>query len=433
MENRHILTPNDIALDQLPTVRPIRYDDYVGRGGYAGLHKALKIGPTEILEMVRRSGLRGRGGAGFPTWKKWDMVIQRNSTRKYLCCNAAEDEPGTFKDRYLLRSNPHQLIEGAIISAYAVGATEAYIYINGHYKEELQFMERALQEARSHRHWGVPFPGLEGGVELKMTKSPGTYVAGEETALLEVIEGRVAAPRQKPPYYPAAHGLYGMPTVVNNAETLSDIPHIVRLGADWFRSIGTGSSPGTMVFTLTGDIDRPGLYELPLGLPLRELIEVYGGGVRGGRRLKAVFPGGPSNTIIRGDQIDVPLDFDALKGIGSGLGTGAVIVMSEDVCMVRAAIEYARFFARESCGQCPPCKLGTEHISQILEKIESGKGTEKDVQLVEQVCKMVKGRGYCYLLTGASIAVESIFNHFKSEFDAHVLEAKCPFGSLAAL
>ena len=430
VKSPRILTEKDISLHLLAGVRPIRYDAYVQKGGYSGLNRAIEeLGPQGVLEVVKKSGLRGRGGAGFPTWKKWEMVVQQKESRKYLCCNAAEDEPGTFKDRYLLRENPHQLIEGAILSAYAIGADEAYLYINGRFEEELQFMEQALQEAKDHGHWGSPLKGSGRTIQLKVTRSPGTYVAGEETALLEVIEGRVAAPRQKPPYYPAVHGLFGKPTAVNNAETLSNIPHIIREGMEWFRSIGTATSPGSLIFTLTGEVNRPGLYELTLGTSLRELIEVYGEGVKEGRRLKAVFPGGPSNTIIPGDQIDVPLDFDSLKAIGSGLGTGAVIVMSDEACMVQSAIEYARFFARESCGQCPPCKLGTVHLSEILEKIEAGQGTGKDVQQVEQVCGMIKGRGYCYLLTGASIAVESIFRHFRHEFDAHVTEGRCPFVS----
>ena len=430
MKSPRILTEKDIPLSLLPSVRPMGYDAYVQKGGYAGLSRAVKIlGPNGVMEAVKKSGLRGRGGAGFPTWKKWEMVVQQKESRKYLCCNAAEDEPGTFKDRYLLRSNPHQLIEGAIIAAYALGADEAYLYINGRFEEELQFMEQALQEAKEKGHWGDPLEASGRNIQLKITRSPGTYVAGEETALLEVIEGRVASPRQKPPYYPAVHGLFGMPTAVNNAETLSNIPHIIREGAEWFRAIGTATSPGSLIFTLTGDVRRPGLYELALGTSLRDLIEICGEGVKEGRRLKAVFPGGPSNTIIPADQIDVALDFDSLKAMGSGLGTGAAIVMSEDTCMVRSAIEYARFFARESCGQCPPCKLGTVHLSEILEKIESGQGSGKDVQQVEQVCGMIKGRGYCYLLTGASIAVESIFRHFQPEFDAHVEEARCPFVS----
>lgn len=427
MQNRHILTDRDLSLEQLQTVRPISYEAYLHRRGYTALSKAIHaLGPSEVLEMIKYSGLRGRGGAGFPTGKKWEMVVQRKADRKYLCCNAAEDEPGTFKDRYLLRSNPHQLVEGAILAAFAIGAAEVYLYINGRYEEEIEFMEQALQTAKKMGHWGEQVEGTAFSVELKICKSPGTYVAGEETALLEVVEGRAAKPRQKPPYYPAVKGLYGMPTVVNNAETLSNVAHIVREGVDRFRSVGTATSPGTLVFTLTGDVNRPGLYELPLGTPLRELIEVYGGGIRSGKQLKAVFPGGPSNTIISADQIGVALDFDALKAIGSGLGTGAVIVLSEDACMVQSAIQYARFFARESCGQCPPCKLGTAHLSEILEKIESGRGDEKDLQQIEQVCGMIKGRGYCYLLTGASIAVESIFRRFREEYVTHVQQGACP-------
>lgn len=427
MQSRHILTDRDLPLEQLSTVQPISYEEYLRRRGYTALSKTIHtLEPSGVVELIKRSGLRGRGGAGFPTGKKWEMVVQRKADRKYLCCNAAEDEPGTFKDRYLLRSNPHQLIEGAILGAYAICAAEVYLYINGHYEEEIAFMEQALQTAKEKGHWGKQIEGTSFSVELKITQSPGTYVAGEETALLEVVEGRLAKPRQKPPYYPAVQGLYGMPTVVNNAETLSNVAHIIREGVDWFRMLGTASSPGTLVFTLTGDINRPGLYELPLGSSLRDLIEVYGGGICGGKQLKAVFPGGPSNAIIAADQIDVALDFDALKAIGSGLGTGAVIVMSEDACMVQSAIQYARFFARESCGQCPPCKLGTAHLSEILEKIESGQGDEKDLQQIEQVCGMVKGRGYCYLLTGASIAVESIFRRFKGEYVAHVQQGACP-------
>ncbi len=429
MNEPRILTECDILLDGLSTVHPVSYKTYVQNGGYAGFVKAINTDAAHVLENIKTSGLRGRGGAGFATWKKWDMVVHRQSDQKYLCCNAAEDEPGTYKDRYLLRTNPHQIIEGALIAAYAIGAHEAYLYINGRFEDEIQFMELALQEAREHGYWGqdhAPF-----NTALHICKSPGTYVAGEETALIEVIEGKSALPRQKPPYYPAMHGLYGKPTVVNNAETLANVPHIMKMGGAWFRSTGTPTSSGTMIFTLTGDVNHPGLYELPLGTPLRELISEYGGGIKHGRRLKAVLPGGPSNTIIPEYQTNVLLDFDSLKMIGSGLGTGAVIVLSEDACMIQAAIEYSRFFAKESCGQCPPCMLGTAHLVEILERIESGRGSEKEIRQVEQVCGMIKGRGYCYLLTGASIVVESILKHFRDEFDTHVHEAGCPFVPLS--
>jgi len=373
-----------------------------------------------VVDTVAQSGLLGRGGAGFSTARKWEMVIARPATQKYLVCNAAEDEPGTFKDRYLLRDNPHQILEGALIAACAIGASTAYIYINGHYTEEATFMAQAIEAA----HLDGRFQTEIGVIDVQIVSSPGTYVAGEETAALAVIEGGVARPRQKPPYYPAAAGLYGMPTAVNNAETLSNLPFILREGPEAFRSSGAGL--GTMLFTLTGDVVQPGLYELSLGTPIRTLIETCGGGIKNGKRLKALFPGGPSNAIIPADAIDTPLDFQSLRAIGSGLGTGAVIVLSEETCMVQTAIEYSRFFARESCGQCPPCVLGLDHLSTTMEKIEAGQGDEKDVRQVGQICGMIKGRGYCYLLTGAAIAVESIFRHFRHEFDAHVQIAHCP-------
>ncbi len=427
LKKQRILTERDIPLDDLQSLTPLSYEAYVSRGGYVGLKKAIEtLGPSGIMGAIKASGLRGRGGAGFPTWKKWDMVVQQKEGKRYLCCNAAEDEPGTFKDRYLLRFNPHQLIEGVLISAYAIGADEAYIFINGHYKEEVKFMETALQAAKAQGYWGEASEKSLSGVTVKITKSPGSYVAGEETALLEVIEGRVAAPRQKPPYYPTMHGLYGKPTVVNNAETLSNLPFILREGVDAFRAIGTDASPGTVIFTLTGDVNRPGLYERPLGTSLEKLITDSGGGIKDGLPLKALFPGGPSVPIIPASGAKLFLDYDALKTAGTGLGTGAVIVMSEGACMVQTAIRYARFFAGESCGQCPPCKLGTVHISEILEKIESGLGSEEDIKQVEQACEMVKGRGQCFLLTGAAIAVESILQHFRHEFEGHVEQGQCP-------
>ncbi|MFQ5598249.1 MAG: NADH-quinone oxidoreductase subunit F [Nitrospiria bacterium] len=428
MNRSRILTDRDLPLTLLSTIEPISHDTYLSRGGYSGLSKAIEdLGPSGVLDAVRRSGLRGRGGAGFPTWKKWDMVAKQRETQRYLCCNAAEDEPGTFKDRFLLRSNPHQLIEGAILSAYAIGAEDAYLYINCRFEDELQFMEDALQESKRHGYWGDLSSGSASRVSLKVCPSPGTYVAGEETALLEVIEGKVAEPRQKPPYYPSMHGLFGKPTVVNNAESISNIPSIVREGGENFRETGSKNNSGTMIFSLTGDVNQPGLYERPLGTPLRTLIETCGKGIKGGMKLKGVFPGGPSTQIVPADQIDVPLDFDSLKAIGSGLGTGAVIVMSETTCMLQTAIKYTRFFARESCGQCPPCQLGTVHLAEILEKIEAGDGSEKDIRQIDQVCRMIKGRGQCFLLTGAAIAVESIFHHFRSEFDQHLKAKACPF------
>ncbi len=427
MDSLRILTERDISLEALLALQPIDYATYRRRGGYDGLDKAiLGLGPSGVLKAVQAADLRGRGGAGFPTWKKWEMVIKQREKQRYLCCNAAEDEPGTFKDRYLLRSNPHQLIEGVILAAYAIGAQEATLFINCRYEEEIGFMESALEEAKKQGYWGDSSAQAPKNVVLKICQSPGSYVAGEETALLEVIEGKVAAPRPKPPYYPAVHGLFGKPTAVNNAETLSNLPYILREGGEAFQAIGLGSASGTMIFTLTGDVNRPGLYERPLGTSLRDLIADCGGGIRG-KSLKAVFPGGPSTPVLPASNIDLGLDFDTLKAAGSALGTGAVIVMSDKTCMIGKAVEYARFFAKESCGQCPPCKLGTVHLAEILEKIEAGEGQEKDIAQLKQVCDMVKGRGQCFLLTGAAIAVESIFHHFRSEFDHHVATSACSF------
>jgi len=436
-----ILTPKDILLEDLPDVTPLSYADYLKTGGYQGIERAVRVlKPSGVLDAVRASGLRGRGGGGFPTARKWEMVLSQKGDLRYLCCNGAEDEPGTFKDRYLLRSNPHQLIEGAILAAFAIGAKEGYLYINGQYKEEIQFLQKALDDASAFGHLDHAGHHSEAGVTLHIAPSPGTYIAGEETALLSVIEGGAAQPKQKPPYYPAVHGLFGKPTVVNNVETICNLPHIILHGADWYKAIHTGSSnghgyaTGTMIFTLTGDVKRPGLYELPIGTSLRELIEQVGGGYAAPHGsgpfaapvgAQAVFPGGPSNAILRGDQIDIPMDFETLKAAGSGLGTGAVIVVSEKSCIVKTAITYTGFFARESCGQCPPCILGLENLTKILKKIDVGQGCEADLNEIKLLCAMIKGKGYCYLLTGAVLALESILLHFRETFVRHIHEAKC--------
>jgi NADH-quinone oxidoreductase subunit F len=428
VQNRHILTDRDILLHELPKVFPLSYKEYVEKSGYIALNIAIdSLKPVGVLDAVLRSGLFGRGGAGFPTAKKWQMVLSQPGDIKYLCCNGAEDEPGTFKDRYLLRSNPHQLIEGAALAAFAIGAKQGYLYINGTFEEEIVFLNKALNDAREHGHLDRPLEGFKNGISLKIVKTPGTYVAGEETALLEVIEGRKAQPKQKPPYYPAVHGLFGKPTLVNNLETICNLPHIVRAGGDFYKKMGAPA--GTMIFSLTGDVSRPGLYELPLGTPIRTLIEDYGGGVVNGGKVKAFFPGGPSNAILPGDKIDLTLDLATLKSAGSSLGTGSLIVISEQGCMVEKALFYAGFFAKESCGQCPPCHLGLANVTEMLRKIESGKGQDGDIHEIEQLCDMIKGRGYCYLLTGGVIAVESILRHFRAEFEAHIKDSRCPLDS----
>ena len=429
MSGSRLLTSEDVALCDLPNVHPISYTRYLEAGGYQGLLRAAERSAEAVRDTVKQSGLLGRGGAGFPTWKKWEHVAVRHSTEKYVVCNAAEDEPGTFKDRYLLRHNPHQILEGALIAAHAVTAQTVYLYINGRYTEEIIWMQQAITAFLGNAFPRKFLSDFLTHLDIRVVKSPGTYVAGEETAALEVIEGRVAAPRQKPPYYPAASGLYQCPTLVNNAETLAHIPSILREGPEYFRNIGNGQ--GTMLFTLTGQVCRPGIYERPLGTPISELILTCGQGIKNQKNLKAFFPGGPSNAILLAEHLNVPLDFQALRKAGASLGTGAIIVMSEETCMVQAALEYSRFFAKESCGQCPPCVLGLLHLADTIEKIENGEGEAADLKRVSQITEMIKGRGLCYLLTGAAVAVESILAHFRDEFEAHI-DAGCPFNLSAS-
>lgn len=403
-------------------------DGYVAGGGYQALSKALKeMQPSEVIREIKASGLRGRGGGGFPTGEKWESLFKsskKGEQTRYVICNAAEGEPGTYKDRSLIRSNPHQLIEGVILASYAVGAHEAYIYVNSHEGREGKILETALAEAKEKGFTGNNILGSGFNLEIKSFNAPDSYVAGEETAMLEAIEGKTAKPRMKPPYYPFQQGLFGKPTLVNNAETLSNIPHIIRHGGDWFSLIGSAESPGTMLFTLTGDIRMPGVYEAPLGTSLRSLIYDCGGGMKEGREFKAAFPGGPSVPIVR--ELDIAMDFAALKKAGSALGSGGVIVYAADRCMVKAALETARFFKDGSCGLCPPCVKGTAQLAEILNRIEEGKGKTEDLRSIEEICHFIRGRGYCYLVTGASLSAASILASFKPEFKTHISNKKCP-------
>ncbi|MBI3611326.1 MAG: NADH-quinone oxidoreductase subunit NuoF [Nitrospirae bacterium] len=394
--------------------------------GYQALEKVLRqYKPLDVIDEIKRSGLRGRGGAGFPTGKKWEMVATHREAERYLVCNAGEHEPGTYKDRRLLRLNPHQLLEGVAIGTYAVGAKETHIFINGAFTDEIALIRQAVEDARKEGFLGQNILGTGFSCDVQIFLGPDTYVAGEETAMLEAMQGRDAKPKHKPPFYPTVYGLYGKPTVVNNVETLSNVPHILFHGADWFRSIGTKTCPGTMLFSIGGDINRPGVYELPLGIPVRRLIEDYGGGIKNGRRLKVVYPGGPSHAFLTLKDIDVPMDFDSLKAIGSGLGSAGVIVLDETNCMVEQTMEFCNFFREESCGQCPPCKMGTRYLHQLLEKIEAGHGKMEDLQSLQQLSGFVKGRGDCTVITGAAVAVECSLRHFPDEFESHIKEHRC--------
>lgn len=417
-----------VLLEGVPAGGTLDLEAYERQGGYEALRKALAgMAPDDLVEAVKRSGLRGRGGAGFSTGKKWEMALGKRGKVKYVCCNASEGEPGTLKDRFLIQANPHLIIEGVILAAYTVGADEAYIFLKAKFEKEYQILSAALAAARRRGYWGDNMFGGPSRVNVQIFRGPDAYIAGEETAMLESIEGRPPRPRQKPPYYPIQYGLFGLPTLVNNAETLANIPKIVLRGGEWFAKIGQPSSPGTMLFSLTGAVERPGVYELPLGTPLRHLIYDVGGGVRRGRSLKAVFPGGPSQTVLVEKDLDVPLDFDSLKRIGSGLGTAGVMVYDDQTCMLRVAIEFAEFYQKGSCGQCPPCELGTINMTKLVAKIEEGQGAQKDLDFLVQVFGLVRGRGYCDLISSAVRSVESTVKSFRDEYEAHLHGGGCPF------
>lgn len=409
---------------------PWEIEPYLRLGGYEAWRQCLeKRTPEGIIAELKQANLRGRGGAGFPTGLKWEKVLKNRVSEHYFVCNAGEHEPGTFKDRFLVRHYPHQLIEGCLIAAFTVQAKVAYIYLNHEFEEERGHLERALEEARARGMLGKNILGTGVDLDFEIFAGYGSYVAGEETAMLESMQGRPAMPRQKPPFYPTDFGLYGKPTLVNNVETLSNVPHIIRRGAEWFRCLGTERCPGTMLFSLSGSVNRPGVYELPLGTPLRTLIEDCGGGVPNGLGVKAVFPGGPSFAMVGPDRLDLPMDFDSLKKAGTGLGSAGVIVVDEATCMVQATLKYSDFFKVESCGQCPPCRLGTINLATLLTAIESGDGTKRDLDTLLQVAGFIKGTGFCTLVSGASVLVQSSLQLFRHEFEEHIALHRCPFTS----
>ncbi len=425
VSEQRVLLTRDIPMSDFRSLETISIDSYLSKNGYKALAKALlELKPGDIIEEVKKSGLRGRGGGGFPTGQKWEIVAGATGEEKHVCCNAAEGEQETFKDRCLIRSNPHQLIEGIIIASYAVGAHKSYLYVNENYREEIMLLEKALKEAKEKRYLGEKIMGTDFSLDIHIQKCPDKYVAGEETAMIEVIEGRAAKPWQKPPYYPANRGIYGNPTLVNNTGTLSNIPHIVLKGGDWFSKIGSQRNPGTMLFTLTGDINRPGIYELPLGTTLSKLINHCGNGLKDGRRFKAAFL--PGNSPVTESHLEIRLDLESLKEAGSGLGCAAVTVLGDGTCAVGATLKFSRFFMDESCGQCPPCQMGTANMARLLQKIEDGQGKMDNLDAIENMCSLSKGQGYCHLLSGDVFVVEGAIRHFRKEFEAHIHEKKCP-------
>ena len=402
-------------------------EGYRQHGGYTALEKALKeYKPEELVETIKKSGLRGRGGAGFPTGMKWGFLAKTEP--RYLCCNCDESEPGTFKDRMIMEKNPHLLVEGVILTSYACRVSTAFIYVRGELALAGQQVARAIQEAYNAGYIGQNILGSGFSLEVIMHRGAGAYICGEESALMESLEGKRGYPRLKPPF-PAAIGLYGGPTVINNCETLATIPAIVNNGADWYASFGTEKSKGTRIFCLSGHVKKPGNYELPLGTPIRTLIydEAYGGGILGDKQLKAIIPGGSSTFILGADKVDVPLDFEAIAAAGSMLGSGGVIVINEDTCILDAVLRMTEFYRDESCGKCTPCREGTYWLTEILHRIEHGHGQQKDIDLLVDICDNISGKSFCPLGDAATSSITSTIKLFRDEYEAHVREGGCPF------
>ncbi len=399
---------------------------YMQRGGYSALKKILSEGttPEAVIEEVKASGLRGRGGAGFPTGLKWTFLPKGYVGQKYLVCNSDEGEPGTFKDKDILASNPHALIEGMILAGFATGATVGYNYIHGEIFEIYQQFETALEEARAAGFLGDNILGSGFSFQLHAHHGYGAYICGEESALLESLEGKKGQPRYKPPF-PATFGLYGKPTIINNTETYASVPWIVRNGAQKFLELGKPNNGGTKLFSVSGHVNRPGNYEIPLGTPFSELLEMAGG-MRGGKKLKAVIPGGSSAPVLPAEvMMGITMDYDAIAKAGSMLGSGAVIVMDESVCMVKALERLSYFYYEESCGQCTPCREGTGWLYRIVHRIEQGEGRPEDLDLLANLGDNIAGRTICALGDAAVLPVRGMLKHFRSEFEYHIENKRC--------
>lgn len=422
------LTP--VLTDRWDTERSWTLDAYRKAGGYGALKAALAMAPGDVLTTVKDSGLRGRGGAGFPTGMKWGFLPAPDGGPRYLVVNADESEPGTCKDIPLMMADPHLLVEGAIITSYAIGCHHAFIYVRGEVLHVYRRLLAAVAEAREAGLLGSDILGSGYDLELTVHAGAGAYICGEETALLDSLEGRRGQPRLKPPF-PAVAGLYGRPTVINNVETIASVPSIVANGADWFRTMGTERSTGYGIFSLSGHVARPGQYEAPLGITLRELLDMAGG-VRKGHTLKFWTPGGSSTPIFTAEHLDVPLDYESVGAAGSMLGTRALQIFDETTCVVRAVARWTDFYAHESCGKCTPCREGTYWMKLIYERLESGQGTAEDLDTLLDLCDNILGRAFCALGDGATSPVTSSLQHFRAEYEAHVTGGGCPFDPVAA-
>ncbi|RJQ48885.1 MAG: NADH oxidoreductase (quinone) subunit F [Nitrospiraceae bacterium] len=414
----------NILLKNIDNANSADINEYVKTGGYSAMSKALGMQPKDIIDEIKKSGLRGRGGAGFPTGMKWSFAVADTKFPKYLICNADEGEPGTFKDRPILEKNPHLLIEGMSISGYALGSEYGYVYLRGEYPHAKDVLNRAISEAYEKNYLGDNILGKGIKFHLAVYQGAGAYICGEETALIESIEGKKGQPRNKPPF-PVNVGAWSMPTIVNNVETLSNVPYIVAAGGDAYSKIGSRDCPGPKLFSVSGCVEKPGVYELPMGTSLRDIIYKHAGGIRNGKKLKAVIPGGISTPVLPADGIDCAMDFVSMSRAGSLLGSGAVIVMDESVCMVKVAYRAMKFFEHESCGKCVPCREGTDWLRKILERIENGKGKEGDIELLLDVAGIITGKTFCPLGDGAAGVVTGMLRHFRKEFEEHIKQGKC--------
>jgi NADH-quinone oxidoreductase subunit F len=400
-------------------------NEYRARGGYEALSRFIKSSPEEIIQQITDAGLRGRGGAGFPTGKKWSFTREAPEQPRYLVLNGGEDEPGSKKDRVLMENLPHLVIEGVILAAYAIGAVKAYLYINANYQAATKSITDALAEAKAAGYWGDDHLSSGFNLDVEIIAAPHNYVAGEDTAALEVIEGKKAWPRQKPPF-PVTVGLFGKPTAVNNVETLANIAPILLRGPDGYRKFGTPDSPGTMIFSLNEDVNCPGVYELPFGTPLRYLIENCGGGMKGGKKIKAIMPAAPSSAYLSPDKLDTPLEPNAMRAVGSGLGCGVVRLVGEGTCIVEEVLRIADFFTAESCGQCPACRMETNTLSMLIKKVQQGQGGQPILEQFGKVLAFNKGKGYCNLIAMPGPPIESALKLFPADFEAHLATGKCP-------
>ena len=422
-----------IALRNCGVINPENIEEYIAVDGYAALGKALtEMTPEQVIQEMKDSGLRGRGGAGFPTGLKWSFAAANEADQKYVCCNADEGDPGAFMDRSILEGDPHVVLEAMAIAGYAIGATQGYIYVRAEYPIAVHRLQIAIDQAREYGLLGENIFGTGFNFDIGLRLGAGAFVCGEETALMTSIEGKRGEPRCRPPF-PALKGLFGKPTILNNVETYANVPRIILNGASWFNQIGTEKSKGTKVFALGGKIHNTGLVEVPMGTTLREIIEEIGGGIPNGKKFKAAQTGGPSGGCIPAELIDTPIDYDNLIAIGSMMGSGGLIVMDEDTCMVDIAKFFLEFTVDESCGKCTPCRIGTKRLHEILEKICDGRGEMEDIDKLEELCEHIKSSALCGLGQTAPNPVLSTLRYFRDEYIAHVKDKKCPAGACKKL